>query len=105
MLDGAGQLVAVSRIPLSIWLALVFVLSQIWTGVVKVCKRNVIGRMLVNVSTAGQLALLSRTILLVHLIEWLFVWHPCKNGLVSQRRMLTSARYGSPEINSVCDFP
>jgi hypothetical protein len=25
--------------------------------------------------------------------------------LVSQRRMLTSARYGSPEINSVCDFP
>ncbi len=37
MLDGAGQLVAVSRIPLSIWLALMFVLSQIWTGVFKVC--------------------------------------------------------------------
>ena len=29
------QLVAVSRIPLSIWLALVFV--QVWTGVFKVC--------------------------------------------------------------------
>ena len=36
----------------------------------------------------------------VHLIEWLFVWHPCKNGLVSQRRMQTSARCGSPEISS-----
>ena len=33
--------------------------------------------------------------------EWLFVWHPCKNGLVSQRRMQTSARYDSPEISSV----
>ena len=37
----------------------------------------------------------------VHLIEWSFVWHPCKNGLVSQRRMQTSARCGSPEISSV----
>ena len=36
MLDGAGQLVAISRNSLSIRLALVFVLSQIWTGVFKV---------------------------------------------------------------------
>ncbi len=47
--------------------------------------------MLVNVGTAGQLALLinvlSRTWLFMHLLEWLFVWHPCKNGLISQRRM------------------
>ena len=59
MLDGAGQLVAVSRIPFSIRRALVFVLSR----------RNAIGRMLVNAETAGQLALLSRTWLFVHLIE------------------------------------
>ena len=42
MLDGAGQLVAVSRIPLSIWLALVFVLSQMdrsLQGVLKKCNR------------------------------------------------------------------
>ncbi len=37
MLDGAGLLVAVSHIPVSIWLALVFVLSQISTGDFKVC--------------------------------------------------------------------
>ncbi len=45
--------------------------------------------MLVNAGTAGQVALLSRTWLFVHLIEWLFAWHPkirtCKNGLDSQR--------------------
>ena len=29
------------------------------------------------------------------------MWHPFKNGLVSQRRMLTSARYGSPESDQI----
>jgi hypothetical protein len=43
--------------------------------------------MLVNVGTAVQLAVLSRIWLFVHFIEWLFVWHPCKHGLDSQRRM------------------
>ena len=37
MLDGAGQLVAVSQIPLSIRLALVLVLSRIWVRFLKMC--------------------------------------------------------------------
>ena len=57
--------------------------------------------MLVNAGAAGQLALLSRTWLFVHLIEWLFAWSPSKNGLDWQRRMQISARCGSPEISLV----
>ena len=37
MLDGAGQLVAVSQIPLSIRLALVLLLSRIWVRFLKMC--------------------------------------------------------------------
>ena len=51
--------------------------------------------------TAGQLALLSRTWLFVHLIEWLFAWSLSKNGLDWQRRTQISARCGSPEISLV----
>ena len=105
MLDGAGQLVAVSRIPVSIWLVLaLFRWFRIWVRNLKVCWRNAIGQMLVNVGTAGQLALLSRTWLFVHLVEWLFAWHPCKNGLDSQRRTQISAKCGSPEISSEWHF-
>ena len=50
--------------------------------------------MLVNVGTAGQLALLSRTSLYVHLIEWLFAWHPFKNGFVFSAVWLTRHQFG-----------
>ena len=40
MLDFAGQLVAVSRIPLSIWLALVFVVSDMDRGLQGVLKKR-----------------------------------------------------------------
>ena len=66
MFDSAGQLVAISRVPASLRLALVCIRVFMQR---KVCRRNVIGQMLVKKRTIMQLAFLSSTWLFVHLKE------------------------------------
>jgi hypothetical protein len=86
---------------LSIWLALVSVLSQIWIGVFK--KRNRPSARQCRYCLAARSPVEDKAFCAPHRVviwqSFAFAWHSCKNRTT---RIQISARWcGSPEISSV----